>query len=109
MQFQKSTFPITISILFNIEEKWPFSIHILKNTYIKFLDFNKFFNPVPKPSHPGNINLHMAQENTHGIARKLSIAKSFPLDDGLLKHLDSQFLLLCDIGKKIFKVFIIKN
>ena len=52
-----------------------------------FLDFNKFFNPVPKPSHPGNINLHMAQENTQGIALKLSIAKSFPLDDGLLPTL----------------------
>ena len=29
----------------------------------------------------------MAQENTQGIARKLSIAKSFPLDDGLLPTL----------------------
>src|SRR5215813_12885513 len=35
--------------------------------------FSHVLTAAPKPNHPGSINLHWAQLNTHGIARRSSI------------------------------------
>src|SRR6478752_1141031 len=39
---------------------------------------------LPKPNQPGNIRRHCAHENTHGIARRSSIARVFLREAGRL-------------------------
>ena len=43
----------------------------------------------PNPYHPGSISRHCAHENTHGIARRVSIARDLLREAGRLPMLSS--------------------
>src|SRR5262249_58944182 len=49
--------------------------------------FSHALTAAPKPYHPGSINLHWAQLNTHGIARRSSILVEDVRDAGRLPML----------------------
>jgi ribosomal protein S14 len=49
---------------------------------------------LPKPYQPGSIKRHCAQENTHGIARRSSMARVFLREAGRLPMFSVEISLM---------------